>query len=225
MKLALKHVVTAIILILSLTAPVAAGPHEDARAVTGYNAGGFNPYTGQPSPPLPQGLDLHSIDKNGEPIPFKYDPATGQRIGAQPAPQDRAALSAKGQEILDAQTRAAPGSQPPPRPAARPAPTVVAPVPQRTDTGLPPGALTPFQGLRVPGVPLTGYNAGQVPAVRGAQPPPGMVQDQTTVTIDGRQYQVTKDGSFHPAPVVPLPRLAPAPSVGTTACQRYPNLC
>jgi len=42
MKLAFKHVLTAIILILSLTAPVAAGPHEDARSATGYNAAALN---------------------------------------------------------------------------------------------------------------------------------------------------------------------------------------
>jgi hypothetical protein len=61
MKLAIKHVLTAIILILSLTAPVAAGPHEDARAATGYNAGGFNPYA--EGPPPPPGTDLHDIRK------------------------------------------------------------------------------------------------------------------------------------------------------------------
>ena len=115
MKLALKHVLTAIILILSLAAPVAAGPHEDARAASGYNAGGFNPYTGRPVPPPPPGTDLHDIDKNGNPIPFKYDPATGrpftagaQSIPAAPAaPQDPAALSAKAQAILDAQPKRA----------------------------------------------------------------------------------------------------------------------
>jgi hypothetical protein len=64
MKLALKHVLTAIILILSLAAPVAAGPHEDARAATGYRPG-FNPYTGVPAPLPPPGVDAHAIDKNG----------------------------------------------------------------------------------------------------------------------------------------------------------------
>ena len=55
----------------------------------------------------------------------------------------------------------------------------------RTDTGLPPNALTPFER------PRTGYNAGQ--------PAPGMVPEMTTVTVDGVPQQVRKEGSFVPA--------------------------
>jgi hypothetical protein len=219
MKFALKHALTAIILILSLAAPVAAGPHEDARntqttpvtidgkvyhvpkegsggggarpPVTGYNAAGFNPYTGQPSPPMPTGLDLHSIDKNGNPIPFKFDPATGKPVGS---PQDPAALSAKAQAILDAQTKAAPDAQPAPRSARAAAP---APAP----------ALGPAAGFTPP-----------------ANRPPGQFINPST----GQPWpDAPRYGKYAPQqPAAPAAlRIAPAPSVGTTACQRYPNLC
>jgi TPR repeat protein len=40
------------------------------------------------------------------------------------------------------------------------------------------------------------------------------------------QWQPSQPAPVVPAPVAPSrPPVTPAPSVGTTACQRYPNLC
>ena len=181
------------ILILSLAAPVAAGPHEDARAATGYRPG-FDPYSGAPAPLLPPGVDAHAIDKNGNPIPFKFDPNTGKRIGAQPAPQDPAALGAKAQEILDAQTKAAPDSQPPPL-----APRVAGPAAAPAA----PAAPAPAAPSRI----------GTVSASRSAIDPGTHLPRGALTPFE-----------YRPVTVPAAPRI-PAPSVGTAACQRYPNLC
>jgi len=234
MKLALKHVLTAIILILSLAAPVAAGPHEDARAA--FKSGDYattlrllRPLANQGNASAQNNLGVMYRDGLGVPQDYlsgargftpdqmtqlldrtnQGNPSLSQGGGvvsdAGPnAPTangytaaQNAALRAKAQQILDAQTKAAPNDQPTPLPP-RTAPGAPAAPPARTGYGVNPFDLKVGQSSQnIVGLP--GVRAAPAPAptpAPGAQPP--------------RTGYNAGTG---------------APSVGTTACQRYPNLC
>jgi hypothetical protein len=131
-------------------------------------------------------------------------PATGYTAA------QNAALRAKGQEILDAQTKAAPNDQPSPlvpRPAATP-PAATPPSATSFDTRLArvPGApATPTARAsdwsRVP-LPRTGYNAGTVPGpARPGFSPLSRAEIERQQIAQAEQYRMNRDPEEYPGGV------------------------